>query len=263
MARRYTEIEGEGPLWGLAGLAASVLVGVALRPVRSSVDLESVVIVYVIIVALCAIVGGRLAGISAALSAALAYNFFFTTPYETMRIDSWGQVTTVVLLFVAGLLASLSGRAGRRARVESREEAAALRMLTAVNLAAARGGRAADKVAAEGLRELLGARAVRVVRAEPGGDRVVAEAGEPNGNLDLASLIHLDEEGRIPAGHRRAVGGVFVLPVEGAVVDMVQDGQRVGSLLVVPEEDRPLLRTTRMAIAATAHALATVTRTVT
>lgn len=262
MARRYTEVEGEGPFWGLAGLAASVLLGVALRPVRASVDLESVVIVYVIIVALCAIVGGRLAGMSAALSAALAYNFFFTTPYETLRIDSWGQVTTVVLLFVAGLLASLSGRAGRRARVESREEAAALRMLTAVNLAAARGGRAADKVAAEGLRELLGARAVRVVRAEPGGDRVVAEAGEPAepaGDLDVAGLLHLDDEGRIPAGHRRAVGGVFVLPAQGAVVDMVQDGQRVGSLLVVPEEDRPLLRTTRMAIAATAHALATVT----
>jgi hypothetical protein len=41
------------------------------------------------------------------------------------------------------------------------------------------------------------------------------------------------------------------------VVDLVHDGRRVGSLMVLPERDRPLLRTTRMAIAATAHALAT------
>jgi len=257
VARRYTEIDGEGAAWGLAGFVASIVLGVALRPVRSSVDLESVVIVYVIIVVLCAIVGGRLAGTSAALSAALAYNFFFTTPYETLRVNSWGQVLTVVLLFVAGALASVSGRAGRRARVEAREEAEALCLLVAVNLAAARGGRDADRVAAEGLRDLLRARTVLVTRTEPAGERVVAEAGEAGGTPDLDGLPHLDEEGRIPPGHRRSVGGTLVLPAEGAVVDLVHDGRRVGSLVVLPERDRPLLRTTRMAIAATAHALAT------
>jgi K+-sensing histidine kinase KdpD len=199
VARRYTEIDGEGAAWGLAGFVASIVVGVALRPVRSSVDLESVVIVYVIIVALCANIGGRLAGMSTALSAALAYNFFFTTPYETLRINTWGQVLTVVLLLVAGALASLSGRAGRRARVEAREEAEALRLVTAVNLAAAR-GRDADRVAVEGLRDLLQARTVLVTRAEPTGERVVAEAGETGGAPDLDGLPHLDEEGRIPPG---------------------------------------------------------------
>jgi hypothetical protein len=48
-----------------------------------------------------------------------------------------------------------------------------------------------------------------------------------------------------------------VLPAEGAVVDMVHDHTRVGALVVVPKPDRPILRTTRMAIAAAAHALAT------
>ena len=95
MARSYTDVEGEGAAWGAAGFVASVVLGVALRPVRASIDLESVVIIYVIIVALCAALGGRLAGFFASLSAALAYNFFFTTPYETLRIDSWGQILTV------------------------------------------------------------------------------------------------------------------------------------------------------------------------
>jgi K+-sensing histidine kinase KdpD len=259
VARRYTEIDGEGAFWAVAGFVASVVVGVALRPLRESAGLENVVVVYVIVVALTAAIGGRMAGLASSLSAALAYNYFFTTPYETLRIDSWEQVTTVVLLFVAGLIASLGGRASRRASVEAREEAAALRLLTAVNLAAARGGRDADQVAAEGLHELLEARAVFVVRHEPGGERVVAEAGEHDGLPDLAVLPHLDEEGRIPTGHRRSFGGVLVLPAEGIVVDLVQHGRRVGSLVVVPQADHPLLRTTRMSIAATAHALATIT----
>jgi K+-sensing histidine kinase KdpD len=258
MVARHAEIDGEGAFWAVVGFAASAVVGVALRPLRESAGLENVVVVYVIVVALTAAVGGRMAGLASSLSAALAYNYFFTTPYQTLRIDSWEQVTTVVLLFVAGLIASLGGRASRRASVAAREEADALRLLNAVNLAAARGGRDAYRVAAEGLQELLEARAVFVVKHEPGGERVVADAGEHDGLPDLAALPRLDEEGRIPTGHRRSVGGVLVLPAEGVVVDLVQQGRRVGSLVVVPQADHPLLRTTRTAIAATAHALATV-----
>ena len=258
MARtdRSIEIDGEGAFWAVAGFVASLLVGVALRPLRVSAGLENVVVVYVIVVALAAAVGGRMAGLATSLSAALAYTWFFTTPYETLRIDSAEQVATVVLLFVAGLLASMGGRVTRRARVEAREEADVLQVLTAVNLAAARSGIKADTVAVAGLLELLGARAVQVIRQGPEGDLVVAQAGRLDGHLDLDHLPHLDEEGRIPSGYRRAVGGTLVLPAEGAVIDLVRRGRRVGALVILPDEDRPILRTTRMAIAATAHALA-------
>jgi K+-sensing histidine kinase KdpD len=258
MARseRTLEIDGEGAFWAVAGFAASLLVGVALRPLRESAGLENVVVVYVIVVALAAAVGGRMVGLATSLSAALAYTWFFTTPYETLRIDSAEQVATVVLLFLAGLLASLGGRVTRRARVEAREEAEVLQLLTAVNLAAARTGLKADRVAVEGLRDLLDARAVRVLREGPEGELVVAQAGRLEHGLDLDHLPHLDEEGRIPSGHRRAVGGTLVLPAEGAVIDLVRRDRRVGSLVIVPAQDRPVPRTTRMAIAATAHALA-------
>jgi hypothetical protein len=66
----------------------------------------------------------------------------------------------------------------RRARVEARDEAAAIQLLTSVNLTAARGGDV-DRVAAEGLRELLEARAVRVVRTDKDGELVVARPGRP------------------------------------------------------------------------------------
>jgi K+-sensing histidine kinase KdpD len=218
---RRLEIDGEGAFWAVAGFAVSIVVGVALRPLRESAGLENVVVVYVIVVALAAAIGGRAAGLATSLSAALAYNWFFTTPYGTLRIDTAEQVATVLLLFLAGLLASLGGRATRRARVEAREEADVLQVLTAVNLAAARTGLKADTVAVDGLRELLDARAVRVVREGPEGDLVVAQAGQVDGDLDLDRRNH-----------------------------------RVGALVIVPAEDRPILKTTRMAIAATAHALA-------
>ena len=253
---RNLEIDGEGAFWAVAGFAASILVGMALQPLRESAGLENVVVVYVIVVALTAAVGGRAAGLASSLSAALAYNWFFTTPYGTLRIDTAEQVATVVLLFLAGLLASLGGRATRRARVEAREEADVLQVLTVINLAAARTGREADAVAVDGLRDLLDARAVRVVREGPEGDLVVAQAGHVEGELDLDGLPHLDEEGRIPSGHRRSVGGTLVLPAEGAVVDLVRRDRRVGSLVIVPLEDRPILRETRLGIAAVAHALA-------
>ncbi len=40
------------------------------------------------------------------------------------------------------------------------------------------------------------------------------------------------------------------------MVDLVRGQTRVGALVMVPQADRPILRTTRMAIAAAAHTLA-------
>lgn len=249
------EIQGEGIVWGGGAFVASLLVGVALVPFRGSIGLENVAIVYLAVVALTSAVGGRAAGLVASLSAALSYNWFFTTPYYTLRIDSVSQVVTVVLLFAAGLLASLGGRASRKAGERVREDEDAIRALHAISQAAA-GGNSPDRVAAERLLVLLDARAVQVVRDSGQKDQVVAAAGEPVGELDLNALPHLDEQGHIPSGHLRSVGGTLVLPAEGAVVDLVRDHARVGALVVVPQPDRPILRTTRLAIAAAAHALA-------
>ncbi len=182
--RQLAEVDGEGLVWGGIGFAASLVVGVALSPFRSQMGLENVVIVYLAVVAMAAAIGGRAAGLVSSLSAALSYNFFFTTPYYTLRIDSADQVITVVLLFAGGLLASLGGRASRR-------------------------------------------------------------AGEQAGPFDLDGLPHLDRDGRIPSGHLRSVGGTLVLPAEGTAIDLVRDGRRVGTLVILPAaeaECRALVR---------------------
>jgi hypothetical protein len=104
MASRFTEeIDGEGVAWGAAGFVASLLIGVAIEPFRSTVGLENVALGYLLVVVVAAAVGGRAAGLISALSAALSYDFFLTTPYHSLRIDSVAQVITVALLFGTGL----------------------------------------------------------------------------------------------------------------------------------------------------------------
>jgi two-component system, OmpR family, sensor histidine kinase KdpD len=108
-------------LAGLAALFVSILVGAMFSPVHDPFGLENVTIIYMAVVAIAAIAGGTYGGLIAALVASLSYNFFFTTPYRTLRIDSTEQVVTVALLFVAGVLISLATNATRGRLVDTDE----------------------------------------------------------------------------------------------------------------------------------------------
>ena len=208
---------------------------------------------------LAAAVGGRAAGLVAALSAALSYDFFLTTPYHTLRIDSLSQVVTVALLFAAGFVASVGARTRRAARhrtsIEVHGQVGVIRLVHAVTLAAATGGDV-DRVAAEGVMELLGARRVAILRRGPGGEVVVADVGARSEALDVDDLPRLDADGRLPSGHLRTVEGTLVLPDQGVMLELVRRGVRVGALVVVPGQDQPVTRATRLGLAAVAHALA-------
>jgi K+-sensing histidine kinase KdpD len=50
----------------------------------------------------------------AAVSAALCYDYFLTTPYNSLVIDSLAQVITVALLVATGIMVSIGGRVRRR-----------------------------------------------------------------------------------------------------------------------------------------------------
>ncbi len=134
---RWSQINGEGIAWGAGAFAASLLVGIVLQPVRRTVGLENVV--YLLVIAAAAD-GGRGAGLLAALAAALSYDYFLTTPDNTLVTDTAAQVVTVGLLFAAGVIASLAGRARRRAAVQARQRDGALRLLNAIAQAVAAGG---------------------------------------------------------------------------------------------------------------------------
>jgi hypothetical protein len=269
---RWSQINGEGIVWGAGAFAASLLVGIVLQPVRRTVGLENAAIVYLLIVIVAAAYGGRGAGLLAALAAALSYDYFLTTPYNTLVIDTAAQVVTVGLLFAAGVVASLAGRARRRAAVQAHQRDAALRLLNAIGQELAAGGDA-DAVAAEGLRDLLGARRVTIrhggvtrqaveVEGTDVGDvgdvgGVGAVAADGAGEAPNAEdLPRLDEQGRLPRGWRLWRGGEPPRPFRGVMVGMVRRRQLVGEVAVVMGEGRPLPAAARLTLATVAHLLA-------
>jgi K+-sensing histidine kinase KdpD len=253
--RRRTSLDGEGAAWAVGAFVASLLIGLLIEPFRATIGLENVVILYLLVVVAAAAIGGRAAGVVAALSAALAYDYFLTTPYHTLVIDSLAQVITVALLVVTGIVVSIGGRVRRRSAAAAEAHADAIRILHRVTETAAAGG-AVDRVAAEGLQRLLGARRVSVLRRSPAGFAVTVDVGDTQPPLDLEALTHLDREGRIPLGHQRVLDGTMVLPLEGVALDLVARQHPIGYLVVIPGRDVPADRTIRLAVAAMANELA-------
>ena len=252
---RRSDIDGEGVAWAVGAFVASLLIGLLVEPFRGTIGLENVVILYLLVVVAAAAIGGRAAGMVAAVSAALAYDYFLTTPYHTLVIDTLAQVITVTLLVATGIVVSIGGRVRRRSAAVAEAHADAIRLLHRVTETAAAGG-AVDRVAAEGLQRLLGARRISVLRRSPAGFTVTLDVGDTQPPIDLEALIHLDREGRIPPGHHRVLDGTMVLPLEGVALDLVARQQPLGYLVVIPGRDVPADRTIRLAVAAMANELA-------
>ena len=111
-------------------VAAATLAGLALAPSwgNSAVDL-----LYLPAVLGAAILAGLGPALFAALASALAYNFFFTAPHLTFRIENPNDVVTVVVLFAVAVVTSqLAAAVRRQARIA---EAHAARNATIAGLA--------------------------------------------------------------------------------------------------------------------------------
>ena len=99
----------------LGGLGA-IAVAVVLVPFRDEIDNTNLALILVLVVVIAAILGGRTAAAVAAVAATLAFDFFLTPPYLSMRIDSADDVETMLILLAVGLLVGEVAARGRRSR---------------------------------------------------------------------------------------------------------------------------------------------------
>jgi two-component system sensor histidine kinase KdpD len=179
-------------------VAASTLVGLTLAPRwgNSAVDL-----LYLPAVLGAAVLAGLRPALFAALASALAYNFFFTAPHLTFRIENPNDVVTVVVLFAVAVVTSqLAASVRRQARIA---EAHAARNATIAGLA----------------RRLLACTAERETHAVSTGE--IAAVFECN-----AVLVEGMEEPRMLSGTPAAVR---LTPGDLAVAALVLDsGERAG-----------------------------------
>jgi two-component system sensor histidine kinase KdpD len=179
----------------LAMVAVSTLVGLWMAPRWGTAAVD---MIYLPAVLAAAALWGIGPGLSAGVAAALAYNFFFTEPVHTLRMDRLSDVVTVVVLLLVALVTS---RLAAGIRTQARLAAAhAARNATIAGFAGRLLSSSSDEeisaTACSELHELFSLNAM-VVRGLPN-PRIIAS--EPPGNSltpsDLAAAALTLESGQ-------------------------------------------------------------------
>ena len=98
----------------LAGLAAPLALAAVLVPFRGSFANTDAALAMLLVVVAVAANGDRLAGVLAAVSTAVWFDFFLTRPYERFTITRRTDIETTVLLLVIGVAVTEIAVWGRR-----------------------------------------------------------------------------------------------------------------------------------------------------
>ena len=123
----------------VAALAAPLLLTVILVPFRTSFPNTDAALALLLVVVAVAANGYRLAGILAAVSAAVWFDFFLTRPYERFTITRREDIETTLLLLVIGVAVTEIAVWGRRQQTAASRRAGYLDGIHAAAQAAASG----------------------------------------------------------------------------------------------------------------------------
>ena len=186
-----------------------VALTVLLAQLRDHVGLPSVLLLFLLLVAGVAAVGGLWPALVAAISGFLLVNWYFTPPLYTFTIgDGENILALAVFLTVAVVVSAFVSLAARRAveGARARSEAEALARLA---------GSAPAAAVLDGLRRVLGLEGAAVLRREAEGWRIVAASGErvPESVEAAESTFELDEQ------HVLALAGPPVRSEDRRVLD--------------------------------------------
>jgi K+-sensing histidine kinase KdpD len=204
-----------------------------LAEVRDELGVTNIALILAAIVSVTAL-AGRLAGVVTGFTAAVAFNFFQTVPYHSLRIDGVRDVVTVCLLAALGLVMGEFGAWRRRAQAVSNRSVRDARTLETTSAMLAAGCSAADLWQAihDNLVALFG---LVDCRFEPGSATTVPVLAR-TGSL-VAPSMQITREG-------------FALPAGGVALAVVASGSTRGHIVLVPGEPTgSTLESRRMAVA--------------
>jgi hypothetical protein len=227
----------------MAAIGACLAIAVAglLVSIRDWLGASNVALVLVVIIVGAATFGGRLAGAVTSIAAALAFDFFHTQPFYTLRIDDREEIIAAVLLLVVGLIVGeLAGlRAASRREVVMHARGAS-RLEDVASVVAA--GADLDEVWPVVRRALVEQLELAECRFDP--------APTP------APMIVLERNGQIASRELRWERGGFALPAEGVAVPVLNRGRALGRLVLVPQPGTGTSRPQRRVAVALADQLA-------
>jgi K+-sensing histidine kinase KdpD len=127
-------------LSALAALAGPLALAAVLVPFRASFPNTDAALAMLLVVVAVAANGYRLAGILAAVSAAVWFDFFLTRPYERFAITSRDDIETTILLLVIGVAVTEIAVWGRRQHADASRRAGYLDGINSAAQAVAAGG---------------------------------------------------------------------------------------------------------------------------
>jgi K+-sensing histidine kinase KdpD len=187
----------------------------------------------VVVIVAVAAVGDRVAGVLAAVSAGVWFDFFLTRPYERFAISHRPDIETTILLFVVGVAVTEITARARHHRIVASEESGHVAQLHSVARMMAQGEDARIVIARaeEALASLLELRSCRY-DPDPGSDAhpgVISQEGD----VVLAGL------------HWNWLPGQLDLPVE-------YQGRGYGRFVLVPTPGVPVPRGRRLVAVALA-----------
>ena len=215
------------------GPVTAIAVAGLLSRFRTPTSSVNVALILAVVVVLAALAGRR-AGLATALAATVAYNYFHTRPYHSLRINSAHDIVTVVLLGVLGIIVS-EASAWRR-----REHSTALVRLQAAGALEAVGAQLAAGASAEdiwtnvrvALMDLLHLADCRLEKAP-------AEVSIPRSGSLVGRKMQWGPDG-------------FWLPEAGASLPVEYHGRTLGHIRLIPEGTRGTSYVARQAAVALA-----------
>jgi K+-sensing histidine kinase KdpD len=212
-----------------AGFLLPLVLAASLSAFRTSLPSSDTVLVLVLVVVAAAATGRRSAGLVAAVSAGLWFDFFLTRPYERFSISEGSDIVTTVVLVVVGLAVSELAVRGLGHRRRADTEAGHLDRIRGVSAMVA-GGEPAQfvvlRVASE-LTSLLGLRDCRFVE----GERAVRRA-------------HVKRTGEVVIAGVRWDTADLGLPGHEVDLPVMHRGERMGSFVLTPARSLPVGRET-------------------
>jgi K+-sensing histidine kinase KdpD len=211
----------------LGGLGA-LLTALVLVPFRDDIDNANLALLLVLAVVVAGVLGGRGAAVVAAITATMAFDFFLTKPYNSMRIESADDIETAVIMLAVGLLVGEVAARGRRSRRQRERAADAIARVHRVAARIAEGGPLDHDHRLDDV--------VEMVRAE-----LTALLQLHDCHLEYAPfqwpLPRLERSGTIETAEHQYVGDGFVLPEYGVQLPVLDAGREIARFVLMGNPD--------------------------
>jgi K+-sensing histidine kinase KdpD len=224
----------------IAALVLPLVTCAILSGIRDDISDAPAVLVLVLWVVAAAATGDRIAGLLAAVSGGVWYDFFLTAPYNRLTIHDSNDVEATVLLVVIGLAVTEIALWGFRQQARAARRSGYLDGILGAARLASEGDTPASAlvdVVADQITEALGADECRFIRGPVSDSRiavldhdgVVLRGGHPV-DIDRVGMPS-NEYVAIPVRRGSSVVGHFLVTATSQVIYPTHEQRRVAVLL--------------------------------